>query len=135
MVWYYGKFAGTYSICYVYLLPEEAARSGWSDFLLYYNFPSSFCFCLVLSLKEQEQILTQATTGSACFNELLQIFTKKKTITTIFAYIISYTWKGEVLLKIKALLNALYVKSFDHFCNNTNPENINKAVFNGYSRL
>lgn len=53
---------------------------GTADGVIFYFaiiFPSSCCFCLVLSLKEQEQILTQATTGSVYSNELLPIFTKK----------------------------------------------------------
>lgn len=34
---------------------------------------------------------------------------------------------------MKALHNALYVKSFDDFLENTKPQNIKKTVFYGYS--
>lgn len=33
---------------------------------------------------------------------------------------------------MKALLNALYIKSFDHFLKNTKPQNIKKPAFYGY---
>lgn len=88
------------------------------------------CSCLVFSLKEQEQILTQITTCSAYSNELQLIFYIKKDhyCSSSLCNFLHGQMRG-----ITENESPMYVKSFDYFLRNTNSQNIKTPRLYGYS--